>query len=74
MASTQDWVAKLFALPELTREEKLQLCILLADKQEHARLALVTGDSARVVETLRYMLAGVAGGSSMGACRRLACG
>ena len=55
-----DWEAKLFALPELTREEKIQLRILLADKQEHARLALVTGDVGVVVETLKYMLAGMA--------------
>ncbi len=55
-----DWEAKLLALPELTREEKIQLRILLAREPEHARLALVTGDSAWVVETLRYMLAGMA--------------
>ena len=64
-----DWEDKLLALPGLTDDEKLQLSILLADKQEHARLALVTpppsGDSAWVVKKLRFMLAGVAGGSSM---------
>ena len=71
-AMASDWEDKLFDLQELTLQEKFQLRTLLADKQEHARLAHVTGNPLYVVPSLRLMLAGMAGGSSMGACSRQA--